>query len=115
MTQYFENEIEWLYYQLWTKSDANPQRFCFIIPDTVVYRKGLPHTWYFSTMKDGTILKKNHQNVTAKKVWKMMIQTGRTDNMASATTYTYANEKATVDSANEIGRQRNYLLLEHFT
>ena len=32
----------------------------------------------------------------------MMTKFGRTDNMASATTYTYANEKALIDANNQI-------------
>jgi hypothetical protein len=45
----------------------------------------------------------------------MMIKSGQTDNIASATTYTYANEKAIIDAKNKIESQRSYLLLEHFT
>ena len=64
-----ESELEWLLYALWTKKSPLPTQFSFGLPDTVVLRDGKPHTWYF-TSKDGSILKKNYQNVTAEKVGK---------------------------------------------
>jgi hypothetical protein len=93
MSSYFETEIEWLFYQLWIKADARPQAFSFLIPDTIVFKNGTPHTWYFNA-KEGTILKKNYQNVTNKKVWKTFIK-NRPDSIGSvtATSYSYADEK----------------------
>lgn len=61
--------MEWLLYALWTKKTPVPTQFSFYLPDTVVLRDGKLHTWYF-TSKEGSILKKNFQNVTVEKVSK---------------------------------------------
>ena len=54
-----ESELEWLCYQLWTKTTARAPIFSFDIADTIILRQGTPQTWYFST-KEGHILKKNY-------------------------------------------------------
>jgi hypothetical protein len=92
MSTYFETEVEWLFYHLWAKKDAKPSQFSFLIPDTIIFKKGSPHTWYFNA-KEGVILKKNYQNVTCKKVWKTFIKS-RPDSIGavSASSYTYSDE-----------------------
>ena len=56
------SEMEWLFYNLWTKVGQAPPKFSFSIPETVFYRHGRPESWYF-TNKEGIILKKNKFNV----------------------------------------------------
>jgi hypothetical protein len=62
-TQFFESELEWLFFMLWNKSSAVPPIFSFHIPQTVIIRENRPQTWYFRS-KEGYILKKNACNVT---------------------------------------------------
>jgi hypothetical protein len=83
-----ETELEWLFYQLWTKADARPTIFSFVIPDTVIYKNGEPKVWYFNN-KDGSILKKNFQNVTNRKLYKTLVKQSAIDSAVS-TTYQYA-------------------------
>ena len=70
---FFETELEWLVYHLWTKTGARSPVFSFQIADTVVLREGVPQTWFFSS-KDGYILKKNACNVKMAKIHKTFIK-----------------------------------------
>ena len=61
------NELEWLLDTLWAKQ-AEPTKYSFTIPHTVVYRNQNPKKWFFaSQLPDGTftILKKNEANLTS--------------------------------------------------
>lgn len=55
-------EMEWLFYNLWTKTGTTLPKFMFSVPDTIFFRNEIPETWYF-TSKEGYILKKNKFNV----------------------------------------------------
>lgn len=56
------SEMEWLFYNLWTKTGQSPPKFLFTIPDTIFYRHNRADAWYF-TNKEGVILRKNKFNV----------------------------------------------------
>ena len=43
------NEIAWLYNQLWMKKGARANAFSFKIAETVILRNNIPHAWYFSS------------------------------------------------------------------
>ena len=49
-----ETELEWLLYQLWSKSTIRASTFSFRIADTVILRQGSPAAWYYSA-PDGSI------------------------------------------------------------
>ena len=70
---FFETELEWLIYQLWTKNTSRSPVFSFKIADSVICREGVPHTWYFSS-KEGYILKKNSHNVRLQKIHKTFLK-----------------------------------------
>jgi hypothetical protein len=49
-----------IYRLLWTKTDRRKEKiFPFFVPDTVFFIDDLPHTWIFTSKKDGIIKKKN--------------------------------------------------------
>ena len=63
------SEHEWLLHYLWSKEAGKPIiKYNFKIPDTVIYKIGRPHSWYF-TSKEGTIMKKNKAKLTNESVY----------------------------------------------
>jgi hypothetical protein len=55
--------MELIYYLLWRKDSPYNEQMNICIPDTIIFRKGRPVSWYF-TNHDGTVLKKKLANVT---------------------------------------------------
>ena len=96
--------MEWLCYQLWSKTTASAPVFSFSIADTIILREGLPQTWYFST-KEGYILKKNYQNVRLPKINKSFCKkngiNGSTAELPAMNTYLYKPQRNT-----ETGEER---------
>ena len=71
------NELEWLFDTLWTKN-AEPTRYSFSVPHTVVFRKSEPCRWYFAVQDtDGffRILQKDKANVTSARVQEQILST----------------------------------------
>ena len=58
-TYMLETELEWLCFQLWSKTTAVTSHFSFSLADTIILRQGVPKNWYFTT-KEGVIMKKNY-------------------------------------------------------
>lgn len=85
--QTIETELEWLFFQLWTKKAARATVFAFHIPDTVIVRPDQTPVWYF-TNKEGYFLRKNLQNVRpAKMLTSFLKQNLKTAEQAAATAY----------------------------
>jgi hypothetical protein len=52
--------IDALYYYLWYKDDNIKDGIYTVrIPDTIIYKYGRPHIWYFTNLKGEILIKKD--------------------------------------------------------
>ena len=87
------NEFEWLLHFLWhRKEGVTPVRYNFCIPDTLVYKAGKASIWYFTSKKDGSILKKHKRKLNNKVINEKFLVNKQSD-PAIATTYSYTITK----------------------
>ncbi|CDW91604.1 UNKNOWN [Stylonychia lemnae] len=90
------SELEWLFYNLWTKVGPSPPKFSFSVPETVFYRHGRPESWYF-TNKEGIILKKNKFNVNQKMIHQKFTKKISPQDQVVATSYNYQKDSPFLD------------------
>ncbi len=58
-----------LYYLLWRKDSPFNEKLNIKIPDTIVFRKGRPMSWYF-TNNEGVVLRKKQSSLTFPEITK---------------------------------------------
>lgn len=63
-------ELLWRWGHRKTDQPGFVKNFGFAIPDTVIIVKGRPYAWYFVSKKDGSLLRKNEQNLSVAAVEK---------------------------------------------
>jgi hypothetical protein len=62
--------MEMVYYLLWRKDSPYNEQMNISIPDTIIFKKGRPVSWYF-TNSEGKVLKKKGPNVTFENIVKV--------------------------------------------
>lgn len=65
--------IEDLYYLLWRKDSPYKEKLNLRIPDTIVFRKGRPMSWYF-TNSQGAVLKKKEPSLNYEEIKKKFVK-----------------------------------------
>ena len=85
-----ETELEWLLYQLWSKTTIRAPKFSFRIADTVILRHGLPAAWYYSA-HDGSIkAKRKLESLKFSAITQAFLaKTGALNEEPAATSYLY--------------------------
>lgn len=61
--------IDNLFYYLWQRNSVGRTCPGVRLPDTVVFKFAQPHAWYFTSAVDGSIKRKNRENVDYKKIY----------------------------------------------
>lgn len=59
--------IEDIYYLLWRKDSPYKERLNILMPDTIVFRKGRPMAWYF-TSSEGVVLRKKQTSLVYEEI-----------------------------------------------
>lgn len=61
--------IEDIYYLLWRKDSPYNEKLNLRIPDTVIFRKGRPMAWYYTT-SEGSVMRKKQPSLVYPEIQK---------------------------------------------
>src|SRR5688572_15416893 len=65
--------IEDIYYLLWRKDSPFNEKLNLRIPDTLIFRKGRPMAWYYTT-NEGSVMRKKQNSLVYPKILKKFTQ-----------------------------------------
>eukprot|EP00906_Rhabdomonas_costata_P031157 RCo044023 len=106
--------VDWLYQVLWHKPDrqqllsVGPCRFCFRVPDTVIFKRQRPFWWYFTssraTDEDGSVnvvKRKRSSNLNDRSILQGLVQKSKSISETVAVWY-YTHSSPQNPSAGEV-------------
>jgi len=71
-----------IFYLLWKKESPFNESLSINIPDTVIFRKGSPSQWYFTT-EQGVLLRKKKNNLTMENIIQGFTQKAKRDDIVA--------------------------------